>query len=262
VRLVSRELDTSWFDLKIYEDLKKMSLEEWVKVLGDRHIYYSMVEIYVKHHVPNNIVDENLLTFLASVVTFLQTGDTCLVDTKKFPKVYRRSVNDLTLFEIWLLSKDERMIHIQPDRCKDVLSKVALEPVGIDSDDRMARITVNLSAADEQIKRDFNHWLAHCRQENDIKSQKKLFTQTDFDYWIEYGVIPYMDLMLIARIENKRITQNKLARLIFPNEYDIDIVERLRKVTKPVAEELINNEIHKALSAQLSSEKATGMKTA
>ncbi len=112
-------------------------------------------------------------------------------------------------------------------------------------------MTINLFATDEQIKQDFTDWLENSRRMADIKPQKKLFSQVNFDYWIEYGVIQYLDLVLIAKIEGKKITQNQLARLIFPNEHEIDIVERLRKVTKPTAESLMKNQTYKSLSLQL-----------
>jgi hypothetical protein len=255
---VSKELDTSWFDLKNYEHLKNTSLEDWAELLQDRFIYYSIVEIHEHDILQNNIEDENLSLFISSVVTALKHGDSVFID--ETPKHLRTSVNDLSLYEVWLMSKDPRMILIQPDRCKDELSKIALEPFGVDKDNRLARVTVNLSAPDEQIKKDFSNWLANCRQETDIKSKKKLFTQADFDHWVEYGVVPYLDLMIISKIEGKKITQNKLAHLIFPEEYDVDRVGRLRQVTKPAAESIIDNEIHRALSAQFSSEKAIGMK--
>ncbi len=122
-----------------------------------------------------------------------------------------------------------------------------------------AHVVINLSATDEQIKNDFSHWLTHYRKAINYQHKKKLYTQAAFDYWIQYGVIPYLDLTLIARIEGKKITQNQLARLIFPNEYDVDIIGRLRQVTKPEAEQLIKNEIHRTLSTQLVAEKS-GMK--
>lgn len=222
---------------------------------------YETINIYENDYLPNNIVDENLEEFLSSVVACLKVNDTCLIGEP--PKMFRSSVNDLTLFEVWMMSKDERMIRIQPDRCKEEVSKeIAFQPIGLNPGDHWASISINLYATDEQIKEDFNQWLIHARKATNNQRQKKLFTQADFDYWIEYGVIPYLDLMLIARIEGKKITQNKLARLIFPDEYDVDVAERLRKVTKPTAQELLSNEVHQTLLAQFSSEKANGIKNA
>lgn len=75
-----------------------------------------------------------------------------------------------------------------------------------------AHVVINLSASDEQIKNDFSHWLTHYRQAINYQHLKMLFTQADFEYWVEYGVIPYLDLVLIAKIEDKKITQNKMAQ--------------------------------------------------
>lgn len=118
-----------------------------------------------------------------------------------------------------------------------------------------AHVNINLLATDEQIKSDFSHWLNHYRQAIGIKTQKKLLSQVDFNYWVKYGIIPYLDLLLIAKIEGKKITQNKLAKLIFPDEYDVDTTGRLRDTTKPEAEWLIKCGIHRVLSVQLAAEK-------
>ncbi|WP_340122233.1 DUF6387 family protein [Methylobacter svalbardensis] len=253
------DLDTSWFDLKNYEELKIKSFEDWAILLNDRWIFYKTVEKYENYVLPNNIVDGNLLVFLDNAVACLKEGfSSIFIDDK--PKFPRSSVCDLTLYEVWDMAQDERLIHIQPDRCKDeFVETIAFESYGIDNWERKTRVTINLSATDEQIKNDFNRWLIDCRQVTGIESQKKLFTQDDFDYWIRYGVIPYLDLLLIAKIERKKITQNKLAKLIFPDEYNVDIVGRLRQVTKPEAERLISQEIHRALQSQLDYEKI-GMK--
>ena len=118
-----------------------------------------------------------------------------------------------------------------------------------------AHVVIDICATDEQIKNEFTHWLAHYRKSVDSQQENKLYTQTDLDYWDKYAVIPYIDLVFMAKISGKKITHNKLARLIFPNEYDVDIVDRLRKVTKPAAEELLKNKIHKTLSRQLAYQK-------
>lgn len=83
--------------------------------------------------------------------------------------------------------------------------------------------------------------------------KKELYIQKDFDHWIWCGVIPYIDLMLVADIEYKGITQEELGAIIFPNDPDpdLDTLERIRQVTKPLAEELILNKMYKTLLAQL-----------
>jgi hypothetical protein len=128
-----------------------------------------------------------------------------------------------------------------------------------------ATIKINLYATDEKLRNDFDQWLKDIRKstgyEDNIPknvskkklSKKKLYTQEDFDHWIKFGVIPYLDLMLVADIEYKVITQEELAPLIFPYESALDTYTRIGQITKPTADQLINNRMYKTLLAQLTS---------
>ena len=128
-----------------------------------------------------------------------------------------------------------------------------------------AAIKINLYATDEKLRNDFDQWLKDIRKstgyEDNIPknvskkklSKKKLYIQEDFDHWIKFGVIPYLDLMLVADIEYKVITQEELAPLIFPNESALDTYTRISQITKPTADQLINNRMYKTLLAQLTS---------
>jgi hypothetical protein len=268
-KLLANELDTSWFDIKNYESLKSMSIEDWARLLKDRYNFYHAVNIYENHHRPNNIVDDNLVEFLANAVACLRRGFSSVFigDTSKF---LPSSVNDLSLFDVWMMAQDGRLIHVQPDRCKDEFSEIALQPFGIDLVNYRTTVNINLSATDTQIKKDFNHWLRRCRKETGHydhapkkKSQKKLankelYTQKDFDEWTEYGVIPYLDIVLIAKIEGKEIPPyHEMGRLLFPAIH-VDCVGRVRDTTKPIAEWLIKSDIHRTLLTQLASEKVGG----
>ena len=82
-------------------------------------------------------------------------------------------------------------------------------------------------------------------------SSKKNFTDKNLSDWMQWRLLPYIDLMLAAAIEKKEITQPKMARLIFNDEYEVDIVDRLRRTTKPKAEWLIKEETLLAINAQL-----------
>lgn len=130
----------------------------------------------------------------------------------------------------------------------------------------LAHVTIDLNAPDEQIKNDFTHWLTHYRKASGLhipkkKAHKKLFTQATFDHWIKFGLIPYIDLKLMADIEGKEITQEKLGELIFPDEF-VDTDYRIRTITKPEAERLMEEATHWSLLMQAANEKATKAKIA
>lgn len=281
---MAKEFDTSWFDLKNYDALKTMATEDWIWQLMARVQYHKGVR--------DNLEDNGYLLFIADTLkggviaddpAHAQHMEMCnwwcqgVIEGQPFSTA---SVGSLVSYDLWRMAKDNDLAHVweaceytrdnlfEVDR-KDDLVEIAdtphdfhikqYSPHDIESS---AHVVVNLSATDEQIKKDFAHWLTHYRQAINYQHKEKLFTQVDYDHWVEFGVIPYLDLVLIAKIEGKNITRNKLGRLIFPDEYDVDLVERIRKTTKPTAEWLIKNEICNTLFNQLSYEKITGMKNA
>ena len=197
---VAEELDTSWFDLKNYEKFKTMSILEWQHELERRVIFHGVYE-YIdecknESESADGVVVADVLLDLLLIADDLKTGHIKPLPGEESPlidKESRSSVNNLTLYDAWDRAQDNRLIRVQPDRCKDEFDKeVVFQPFGLDGFDR-ATITINLFATDEQIKKDFSDWLTSSRKETDIKSQKKLASKSDFDYWIQYGVIPYLD---------------------------------------------------------------------
>ncbi|MGD7035134.1 DUF6387 family protein [Methylotuvimicrobium buryatense] len=280
---MAKEFDTSWFDLRNYEPFKTMSVEAWIWQLEAREHYHKVVEH--KRGISQDKEDR----FLSSIATKLKAG--VIPDD---PNYYYRhevkarailndplstaSVNNLSSYEVWRMANNTSISHIW-DACKHDdefsltesedknLFDMAFRPHVLNDKQYIdywneALVTINLNATDAQIKNDFDKWLTSFRKKIGSQHEKKLLTQVDFDYWVNYGVIPYLDLVLIAKIEGKKITQHKLARLIFPNEYDVDVVERIRKVSKPTAELLIKNKIYETLILQLAYEKTNGMKNA
>jgi len=85
-------------------------------------------------------------------------------------------------------------------------------------------------------------------------SHEKNFTNKNLAEWNKWRLLPYIDLMLVAKANRAEITQNKIARLIFDDELEVDIVDRLRRTTKPKAEWLIREETVTAIHAQIQGE--------
>ena len=281
---MTEELDASWFDLNNYDALKTMSISEWAWQLQERENFIQIENFTRIYH---GEPDKDFLPILKAGVIpetlgnlFMTSGikseilkNEAKIDGRSFSTA---SVNSLETYSLWQTMENNHLNHIweacrhvdefilNKEELKNELSEVAFAPFDFhvnrfwDTDaDHSAHVVINPYASDEQIKDDLTKWLAHYRKLIDIKIEKKLFSQSDFDSWVKYGVIPYIDVMLIAKTEDKKITQNKLARMIFPDEYNVDIVERLRKVTKPIAEWLIKSKIHNALKAQLDQKNVT-----
>lgn len=110
-------------------------------------------------------------------------------------------------------------------------------------------ITINLSASDEQLQEDFSNWLA-VQRSAEATRRKTRITERDFDVWREAKVLQYFDLIVISEIHGDRIPNHVMGDLLFPDEVDVDVAERVRKVTKRKAEQVFCGETVDILHAQ------------
>ena len=70
--------------------------------------------------------------------------------------------------------------------------------------------------------------------------RKRKFSKVDFARWSANAVLPYIDLEIWSKYEGGSIPSHVMADAIFPDEIDIDVSEKIRKVTKPSAKKLLN----------------------
>jgi len=102
---------------------------------------------------------------------------------------------------------------------------------------------VDLKVTDEQIKKDFNTWLANQRKLSSESVSKKNFSEADIQSWSAFQVLPYLDLILWAEKKDATILQHVIAQALFPGAYalgsDVDPLGKLR-TTKKKAEHLMD----------------------
>lgn len=104
---------------------------------------------------------------------------------------------------------------------------------------RWCTLMANLNATDEQLERDFKSWLAEARELLAVPSPRREFSPVEFNRWINAAVLPYFDLTFWASANDFKFTQATLANAIFPDEFDVDLTEKLRKTTIPMTNEII-----------------------
>lgn len=104
-------------------------------------------------------------------------------------------------------------------------------------------LNVDLTCSDEKILSDFSVWLKNEREAGikNAKSQRK--TDNDLRKLHEFGILPYIDLFLWCEITGTQLNQYQIANLLFPNEVNVDIKDRLRTVTRPKAMELLKSKV-------------------
>lgn len=113
----------------------------------------------------------------------------------------------------------------------------AYSQVGLVPDERVL-VSVNLEGAEEAIISDFVIWLKETRRAFNIQTPNtpgKLPSAQEFQDWSRYMILPYLDLTLWAQAHRVDLTQHAIGLALFPDEYDVNLAERIRKVTKPLA---------------------------
>jgi hypothetical protein len=173
--------------------------------------------------------------------------------------------NDDQLSDVWkycdILYEEIEVTEKQGDLIETPYDLLAIDR-GILENKGLAHVTVDLTATDEQIRQDFCHWLTEYRRATKFgpknKKQQKFFTSTDLSNWEEERLLPYIDLMLISKIEGKKINNPDMAKLIYSDKYsdkrsDLDFTDKVRRTIHKKAVKLIRQKTLAAIEAQLHS---------
>lgn len=120
-------------------------------------------------------------------------------------------------------------------------------------------ITVNLGASDSDLTKEFGNWLSRTRDRfNDLKvidDFKKDVNKKELNSWVKKQVLAYIDLQIASDLTDIKIPQSLVGDYLFPEEKNtgIDLGERVRKITKPLASQLLSPRVLAALSAAAAS---------
>ena len=111
-------------------------------------------------------------------------------------------------------------------------------------------ISVNLGASDDLLNKEFKDWIKKTRKEANISQIRRSYFDNDFQDWHLQRLLPYLDLMFWAETHKKSFTQAQIGLTLFPNNYDGNSGEKVRKTIIPNAEKLISDEVVLALTRQ------------
>ncbi|MBC3863743.1 hypothetical protein H8K32_16670 [Undibacterium jejuense] len=112
-------------------------------------------------------------------------------------------------------------------------------------------ISVNLGASNELLMKEFKDWIKKTRKEANIPQIHGFYDNDDFEVWHRERLLPLMDLMFWADVHKESITQAQIGLALFPNDYERDLGEKIRKTTIPNAKKLISKEVVLALTYQV-----------
>lgn len=129
----------------------------------------------------------------------------------------------------------------------------ALHESGI-NDDREVAVKVNLNASDEHLVADFKTWLAETRKARGLTVQRQRVKTAELQDWARFRILPYLDLQFWARTHGFQITHQVMGLALFPNEFEVALADRIRKVVAPLADRIVTEEFCTLLRAQALSE--------
>lgn len=113
-------------------------------------------------------------------------------------------------------------------------------------------VLVDLSLTDESLLQDFKEWLQSKRSESDEPDRlKTLFPLTEavLRSWSKNRVLGYVDLQLMCEHIGWTLTDSEIGDHLFPEKFDIDLSNKVRRTVRPIAEAIITRLVMNALEA-------------
>ena len=233
------------FNLKKYEKSNELSIVDWFNELSARNDSLSLFDELDDSDMCSAIRN----SFLSSLPYLRPLGR-----KRSFrPTQLSSAIEDLKLFEIntqlneklereqliSILSGEWQAVRLQPIRFSRDYTVLATDRRYPDK--RLPAITVDLRASDEDLILEFKNWLYEKRKsQKDIEFREKMFGEKEFSDWIKNRILPYLDLTIIAKAKGIKITNALMGNLLFPDDIEVDVAEKVRKTVKPMAKKVMS----------------------
>ncbi len=257
------------FAIEKYAKTKDFSLAEWLAHIEMRALCAHIISL--KREYPQISFDPPKFT-LAIIDNPLYSTHR-LEDPSQCSKknAYSLSVRDMKVFDYFFGGEEYqpegfgkyiaafKKFHEEPYFFDEELLEVPLWRAYDDlaiSDECEVFVKIDLHATEEKIVSEFRQWLKNIRSERGIQAPSKRIGDSDVTDWLNYGLLPYLDLTNWAAANDKAITQQVMGVALFPDEYDVNLAERIRKVVTPMARAVANESFTDALRAQLHADAA------
>lgn len=245
------------FSVQKYNACSAFDCADWYINLMFRRLRFSMESTAPRHELAQ--AADNLLRNPIIPSRKLKEGDGY---TKN---VFRSQVRDVTAFDLlsgnWILKTfsdyaaapgyrdalavieeevygeakfDDKWRHAYEKL--DVPAWKMMGDLGLDTSGEV-QVKVDLFASEEKLIDDFRDWIRVTRKSLNIPNRQRRFTKKDFDRWHQNRILAYLDITFGAGVKNWSITNQALGVMLFPDEYDVNLAERIRKVVAPMASE-------------------------
>ncbi len=235
------DLDFSWFNLDDYARFENMTTREWAcEICIREELYELMLSGSIKAE--SKSVQEYIDRLRGKIVPSLaergagEHYNKSIAESIATEAKITASIRPVHFFDLWQIRwffKDivkkywfacKRIQQLDKDKDANIAFTDIDDVIRTEG---RALLHINLRSSDEQIKADFAKWLKYAREKNEEQLPKKSFSHKNFNKWQKNKYVPFIDLFLISLIQKKKITNHKIASMIFPDEYEVDRVEKV-----------------------------------
>ena len=244
----------SWFRLENYEVCESMSLLQWARALNVRRVV-SRLLLGESDSFEGLAIDH-----LGALIKWCSI-DVAQTSWKQLPNEILRTMSFTPWGTVSPVSSMDLSMHQKRYR---LLQENGVVPIEDDSSffnpvelnypakvfrDRVGKVfaRINIMAPEAVILDDFKKFIQEYKQSLGIEGIADKYDESDCRKWHELKILPYLDLLSWLMNTGQKMTNSKIGNILFPDEFDIDLSERIRKVTKPLAKNLVTHQTINAL---------------
>lgn len=246
-----------WFNLDDYENLKYMNRNQWRLVWlyrchaytylkGDGEKFFS-VDAETISKFPLNIKNNNFRDDLISSDDLIgEVNDSFIFFIYELAKIWGNNEFIKVLDNVGKYVEESKA---KQENIEDIWDDVSISDyaeLGLDNSKMTEKInehfgliiSIDTHFSDEAIFKQFKEILSSYRKKR--RENGKIISESEIKSLIEYKVIPYIDLMLWGMITGKKIRDQEIADVLFPDEYDISRIDTVRQTVKKRALKLLS----------------------
>lgn len=227
-----------WFDLDKYAAFENLTSKEWANQLYKRSFLVKDPSEKTKllKSIKSNPIVPGEEMIIGTADSDIVTRSTKRHNTFNESDLVQQSVAPLTCENAYYFAKELADIKNEINGGNQKFCTLPIDSYyqkkGIGSDG-LLNLTINVNAPDYVLTQNFKMYLeaarTHYNYLQGVKISENIITRL-----YQSRIIQYMDLSLWLELEDLSVPNHVLGDWLFPYE-DVDIAEKIRKVTKPFA---------------------------